>query len=141
MRTLFAAKHDLLRDDAFKRRFLSARLRQQVELALKQFERWPAPTGPGSVHPAAPDEFNKTIFSAWNIPTSYTLSSGHQSGGQATYDIFYDWERGTQYEGDRRTTSVILDREKGRWFVDDLYTHTGEFVAAGSFYDSLVRNH
>src|SRR5207245_27845 len=58
LRILFAAKHDLLRDDAFKRRFLSARLRQRIDLALKQYERWPTPSDPADEHPATPDRFN-----------------------------------------------------------------------------------
>src|SRR5262245_75783 len=62
MRTLFAAKHDLLRDSAFKRRFLSARLRQRIELALKQYEKWPTPADPADEHPAMPDRSNETLF-------------------------------------------------------------------------------
>ena len=138
MQTLFAAKRDLLRDDAFKQRFLSAPLRQRIAASLKQCEKWP-PGAPGEGHPAAPDPSNKLIFSAWDLPTSYTVSSGHQTGDRAAYEVIYHWGRGTQYEGDRRTTSVILAREKGRWYVDDLYTHNGKFIAAGSFFSPLLR--
>ena len=140
MRTLFDAKRDLLRDDAFKRRFLSAKLRQRIELALKQCDKWPAQTDPSGGHPAAPDQWNKTIFNAWDIPTSYTVSLGHQTSDRAVYDVIYYWGTGTQYEGTQRITSVILTRENERWYIDDLYTHNGGYCSAFSLYESLVRN-
>jgi hypothetical protein len=120
---------------------LSARLRQRIELALKQYAKWHKPIDPADEHPARPDELNETLFDSWDIPTSYKMSSGYQTGDRAVYDVIYYWGRGTQYEGDSRTTSVKLIRENGRWYVDDLQTHAGKYVSENSLYESLVRYH
>jgi hypothetical protein len=139
MRVLFADTGNLLRDDPFKRRFLSARLRAGVELAVKQFDRWAAAADPDDVAQATAQPSNDTLLNAWDHPSRYTISVGRQRRTSASYDVVYHWGQGTEYSGHRRTTTVRLAKENGRWYIDDLYTHAGKFEDEQSLYKTLIQ--
>jgi hypothetical protein len=139
MRVLFADTGNLLRDDPFKRRFLSARLRAGVELAVTQFDRWAATADPDDVAQATAQPSNDTLLNAWDHPSSYTISPGRQRRTSASYDVVYHWGQGTEYPGHRRTTTVRLAEENGRWYIDDLYTQAGKFEDEQSLYRTLIQ--
>ena len=139
MRTLFSDENPaLLHDQASKRRFFSATLRRQIALSLKQASSWKQGWADYRTHPGIRDKFNKRVFQAWDTPSSFRLAAQHTTGDRAIVDVIYHWGPGRQYAGVNRLTSVILVKESGRWFIDDLYTHEGMFFSAVSFKDRLV---
>lgn len=154
MTKVFAADPDeaLLRDDGFCRKFFSGSLRQRVATSRAQFDqriegREPQPE---DADPASGGS-RAIILSAWDAPTDFRLAGHHLTrrdytvnevrhrDASAVVDVVYEWGKGTQYEGDERVTSVILVREGGRWFVDDLYTQNGDYCSPSSFYQTLVK--
>jgi len=139
MRTLFSRKNPaMLQDQAIKRNFFSATLRQQIALSIKQAVTWKQGWSDYRTHPGIPDKLNKRVFRSWDTPTTFRMGSHHTTGDRAVVDVIYHWGPGCQYAGDNRLTSVILVKESGRWFIDDLYTHEGKFCSAGSFKNELV---
>jgi hypothetical protein len=124
MQILFTQKVPaMLHDHSINRRFFTGSLRQQVALSIKQAATWKQGWSDYRTHPGIRNEFNQEVFQAWDTPSTFRLASSHISRDRAMVDVIYKWGRGTQYAGDTRLTSVILVREKGRWFIDDLYTH------------------
>lgn len=157
MNRLFKARvrEPLLKDEAFCKRFFSASLRQQVATSIAQFNN----RTPGKLASFGSRERGgfslDTIFNAWDFPTSYRVGGSHYTSRtdtdwdehwrkhttpeqRAVVDVIYHWGPDTQYMGNERVTSVILVKEKGRWYIDDLYTHNASRNSPGSLHQNLV---
>ena len=160
MNEVFSSNSDrrFLDDERFCAKYFSEALRFQIATSKLQYERRIVKGNQKtSVFPIdsahAYGAGNKgTILSCWDLPTSYKIGGFHSTTIQgdagteevrvsprSVVDVVYRWGPGTQHEGNERNTSVILVRESGRWFVQDLYTHEGFFESAGSFYNDLVK--
>ncbi|MCH7227866.1 hypothetical protein [Haloferula sp. A504] len=132
MRILFKSERDILTDEAVKKRYFSKELRQAIDDSLADAAEWTPPPNHPWPHPANQDRFNRTIFNSWDLPTTFSLGEVAEDGDSATVAVYYDWGEGTQYEGNRRATSVRLVYESEGWRIDDLITHEGAFISAGS---------
>jgi hypothetical protein len=160
MNEVFSSNYDrrFLEDERFCTKYFSEALRFQIATSKLQYERRTVKGNQKtSVFPIdsahAYGAGNKgTILGCWDMPTSYKIGGSHSTTIQgdagteevrvsprSVVDVVYRWGEGTQYEGDERNTSVILVKESGRWFIQDLYTHQGFFESAGSFYNDLVK--
>jgi len=139
MQDLFTAKHDLLRDEDFKRKYFSDTLRARINDSLVQCATYKPPKEtPWLTHPAQQGE-NQTLFMAWDLPTSFKIKSQQIKGKNATVDVIYYWGPDTQYAGDTRVTTVVLSRTNDVWYIDDLLTRKGKFISESSFYSGLLR--
>mgnify|MGYP002622063986 CR=1 FL=1 len=138
MEVLFASERDLFTDDQFKRQYFSRGLRRAIDQALDEADEWEPPPHHPWGHPAHQDRFNRTIFNAWDLPTSFSIGEVSVRGTQATVKVIYRWGEGSQYEGDERVTSVKLIREPDGWRIDDVVTHEGQFIPAGTLRSQLV---
>lgn len=138
MAQVFRHDRDLFTDTSFKKQYISVRLRDLIDKGLKDAATYTPPAGePWVGHPAQQDRFNRTILNAWDVPTSYSVGDASVDGDVASVPVTYLWGPGTQYEGDKRITTVMLVNEAEGWRVDDLVTSKGEFVTAGSLSKTL----
>ncbi|MFK5922635.1 MAG: hypothetical protein QM496_10680 [Verrucomicrobiota bacterium] len=154
MQRVFSARYDeaLLRDAEFCRKYFSGNLRHRIATSKAQYAgRSVVQPGPYVYHPLGIGG-RKAILQSWEPPTSFKVGGAHRTTieegaipdvagtyPKAITDVIYVWGKGAQYSGHERNTSVILVKESGRWFIDDLYCHNGAYESASSFYESLVR--
>jgi hypothetical protein len=86
------------------------------------------------------NECNRVIFSAWDLPTTYTLGGVTVNGARAKVETTYFWGPETQYPVDSRLVTIWLTRENGRWYVEDLRDRDGRDGNETSVYHALVKN-
>jgi len=154
MQAVFSAPYSakLLHDPSFCRRHLSSGLRKRLATSKLQFDRRiiGKKTRWGDAHPAQSAN-RETILDAWDSPTSFRIAGHHMTkrsyrvadeshtDENAVVDVIYIWGKGRQYEGFQRLTSVILTKENGRWYIDDLYTNSGIYCFPDHLYGYLVQ--
>jgi len=75
---------------------------------------------------------NGTFVGTWDKPSTFTIIGSRRYDNRAVLDVWYAWEKGTNYPGDTRLSYFIFRLEDGRWKLDDVYTFRGEFASAES---------
>ena len=140
MHELFKSNRDLLRDQDFKRRYFSQRMRQTINRAYKVANSAPpSQSEPWAGLPLYEDRFNTTTFDASDTPTSYTMGDSRVVGGKATVEVTYLWGVDTKHAGDKRLNIVDLVYEEGAWRIDDLINQDGEAAMKRSLRTSLEK--
>lgn len=132
MRELFTADRDLLRDQGFKSRFFSQRLRRAITEAYEASESIPqSKTEPWAWAglPRYEDRFNSTIFDiSEDAPTTFKIGDMIGDSREATVKVTYFWSADTKRGADKRLNSIDLVDENGTWRIDDLISFHGDSV-------------
>ena len=130
MRELFTADRDLLRDEEFKRRYFSQRLRRAIKEAYEASESIPRSKSDPLAWDGLPgyeDRFNTTIFDvSEDAPTTFKIGDTIAHSVKATVQVTYLWGAHTKRGADKRLNIVDLVNEKGTWLIDDLFSFHGE---------------
>ena len=126
---------DIANNSASQQRWLTPSLRR----AMSDRDRWLSTVdvrhSAAAVPPQAAD--NGMFIGAWDPPSSFKVVRSIATPFTAIVTIRCDWGRGTQYHGDTRFMSFLLERETGVWRVADIHTHAGKFCSDGRLSDTL----
>ena len=132
MRELFTADRDLMRDQQFKSRFFSERLRQAINEAYEASKSIPQSKSEPwawSGLPGYEDRFNSTLFDiSEDAPTSYKIGDTIGDSREASVQVTYFWSADTRRGVDKRLNSIDLVDENGTWLIDDLISFHGDSV-------------
>ena len=113
----------IVKDKAAQSRFLSKNLREALQKKVESFKD----------QPQDPDfPTNNTFIGSWDAPSTYTILGSRRYDKRVVLDIWYEWEKGTNYPGDTRLSNFIYVFEEGAWKLEDVYTFRGEFASAES---------
>jgi hypothetical protein len=132
MRELFTADRDLLKDQQFKSRFFSQRLRRAIKDADEASDSIPkSKTEPWawSGLPRYEDRFNSTLFDiSEDAPTSFKIEGTIGDSRKASVQFAYFWSADTKRGADMRLNSIDLVNENGTWLIDDLISFHSDTV-------------
>ena len=126
---------DIANNSEAQQRWLTPSIRQ----AMADRNRWlrtiDVRHSTAAVPPQPAD--NGMFIGAWEPPTSFKVVRSIATPFTAIVTIRCDWGRGTQYRGDMRLMSFLLERETGIWRVADIHTHAGKFCSDERLSDIL----
>jgi hypothetical protein len=126
----------LISDERAQAQWLSAGLRKALAHHLKGFENRKDRHG----YPS-----NVSFIGVWDDPTTYSVlgsrhydyrDSDNPDDNRAMIDVLYEWDKAgsldNNYPGEKSLRSFVFVHERGGWRLDDIYTFTDEYEAAGS---------
>jgi hypothetical protein len=113
----------IVTDEKAQQRWLTKNLRDALKQKVSTFKDQPNdPDFPG----------NGTFIGTWDYPSTFTVVGSRRYDKRAVIDVWYAWDKGTNYPGDTRLSYFVFLLEEGSWKLDDVYTFRGKFASAES---------
>jgi hypothetical protein len=113
----------IVKDESAQSKWLTKSLRDGLKQKVNGFKDQPD-------NPDFPS--NRTFVGAWDGPTTFTILGSRRYDRRVVIDVYFEWGKKTNYEGDSRLSYFIFQLEDGAWKLDDVYTFNGAFAQAES---------
>jgi hypothetical protein len=131
---LLEPKRDIGQDAQAQNRWLTASLRdllRAADRAAKSALKCPD-AGPDQ---RPPD--NGIFLDAWDAPTSCNVTGSTHEAGSARVAVLCVWGPRTNYPGEQRRMTALLQQEGGAWRFADIESHASRFSKENTLVRSL----
>ena len=131
---LLAPKRDIGQDPSAQNRWLTSPLRDLVraaDRAAKSALKCPD-AGPDQ---RPPD--NGVFLDAWDPPTSCNVTGAARDAATARVSVVCEWGPKTNYPGEQRRATAVLQQEQGAWRIADIESHASKFSKENTLVRSL----
>ena len=131
---LLEPKHDIGQDLPAQNRWLTSSLRDLVraaDRAAKSALKCPD-AGPDQ---RPPD--NGLFLDAWDPPTTCNVTGAAKDAAAARVSVVCEWGPKTNYPGEQRRATAVLQQEQGAWRIADIESHTSKFSKENTLVRSL----
>ena len=85
--------------------------------------------------PKAPG--NSIFLDAWDAPTSCNVTGATKDAASARVSVLCSWGPGTNYPGEQRRMTVMLELERGAWRIANIRSHASKFSKENTLVRSL----
>ena len=131
---LLEPKRDIGQDLPAQNRWLTSPLRDLVraaDRAAKSALKCPD-AGPDQ---RPPD--NGVFLDAWDPPTSCNVTGTTRDAASARVSVVCEWGPKTNYPGEQRRMTAVLQQEQGAWRIADIESHASKFSKENTLVRSL----
>ena len=131
---LLEPKRDIGQDARAQNRWLTASLRDLLRAADRAAKS--ALKCPGAGPDQRPPD-NGIFLDAWDPPTSCSVAGPTGSAAAPRVPVLCRWGPKTNYPGEQRRMTAVLQQEGGVWRIADIESHAGKFSKENTLVRSL----
>jgi hypothetical protein len=131
---LLEPKRNIGQDKQAQSRWLTGSLRESLRAADR------AATAALKCHDAGPDQRppdNGMFLDAWDVPTSCNVTGVTKDAASARVSVLCSWGPKTNYPGEQRRMTAVLQQEQGAWRIANIESHASKFSKENTLVRSL----
>jgi hypothetical protein len=131
---LLEPKRDIGQDKQSQKRWLTGSVRALLlaaDRAAKSALKCPE-AGPDQ---RPPD--NSIFLDAWDAPTSCNVTGSTKDAASARVSVLCSWGPKTNYPGEQRRMTAVLQQEQGVWRIANIESHASKFSKENTLVRSL----
>ena len=131
---LLEPRRDIGQDAQAQNRWLTASLRELLRAADGAAKAALKCPDAGPDH-RPPD--NGIFLDAWDAPTACDVNYTSKEAFHSRIGVLCKWGPGTNYPGEQRRMTVMLELERGAWRIADIRSHPSKFSRENTLVKSL----
>jgi hypothetical protein len=131
---LLEPKRDIGRDAQPQNRWLTGSLRELLRAADRAAKR--ALKCPDAGPDQRPPD-NSIFLDAWDAPTSCNVTGTTKDAASARVSVLCNWGPKTNYPGEQRRMTAVLQQEQGAWRIANIESHASKFSKENTLVRSL----